>query len=316
MHKTIKFLAPVVMAVALAGCSSLPFGSKKSSTTVSGASATEITTEKQPVAAPVQTTPQEPVAEQKSQDATPVQSMDSRLALSLGGEWTIFQVGSTTIDRDEDMPYIIFEPSTGRFYANNGCNTINGSYSVNGDFVEFANVLSTMRLCPDVDFEQDINAVIAERTPVEVKITEGGQESFLDLITPDGRNAMRLRRGNMQFLNGQWDVESIAGLDKLETPANIFFDLGELRLHGNTGCNIVNGDIYLDHRLPNAVDFSNMGTTRMACPFDRQQTAMLAALQEAASAISDGNERVMLLNSDGKVLMTLVRASSVGEEHE
>lgn len=316
MHKTIKFLTPIVLAAALAGCSSLPFGSKKSATTVSGASATEITSESKPTVATVEPTHQEPASEQENQSAAPAQTMGSSLALSLGGEWTIFQVGPVTIDRDEDMPYIIFEPSTGRFYANNGCNTINGAYSVNGDFVEFSNVLSTMRLCPDVEFEQDINAVITEGIPVEIKITEGAQESYLDLITPDGHNAMRLRRGNMQFLNGQWDVESITGLDKLEVPANIFFDLGELRLHGNTGCNIVNGSIYLDHRLPNAVDFSNMGTTRMACPFDRQQTAMLVALQEASAAISDGNERVIFLNPDGKVLMTLVKASSAGEEQD
>lgn len=237
------------------------------------------------------------------------------LARNLGGEWTIVQVGATAIDRDEDMPYIIFEPSSASFYANNGCNTLNGAYSVDTkDMITFHNILSTLRLCPNVTFDNEINAVITENVPVQLRMNEVGAESFVEFVSASGKLVMRLRRGNLQFINGNWDVQSITGLDKLEVPADIFFDLGELRLHGNTGCNIVNGDIYLDHRRSNAIDFSNMITTRMACPYDKQQTAMLVALEETASAISDGADKVMLLSSDGKVLMILKRAPVEGND--
>ncbi len=242
-------------------------------------------------------------------------TMDSPLARNLGGEWTIVKVGETNIDRDDDRPYIIFEPTTGCIYAYNGCNTLNGFYSVaEGDMVSFSNLLSTLRMCPDSTLDSQINGVIQEGTPIKAFLKEVGTETFVEFLSNTGESLMRLRRGNLRYLNGQWDVESIAAMPKLETPANIFFDIAELKLHGNTGCNIVNGEIYMDHRRPNAIDFSKMITTRIACPFEAQQTAMLVALEETVSAISDGTERVLLLNADGKTVMTLRKASQVYED--
>ncbi len=57
-----------------------------------------------------------------------------------------------------------------------------------------------------------------------------------------------------------------------------------------------------------------MMTTRMACPYETQQTAMLVALEECASAINDGVDKVILLNSEGKILMTLKKADHVYED--
>ena len=132
------------------------------------------------------------------------------LARSLQGEWQIIQVGSVTIDRDEDMPYIVFEPSKASFYANNGCNTLNGAYSVDAsDRITFHNVLSTMRLCADVDFDNQINVIIGDNVTTQLRLTEVGQETFVDFVTSSGKTLMRLRRGNLEFLNGNWDVVSI-----------------------------------------------------------------------------------------------------------
>lgn len=310
MKKSTTLIMLVALAAAASSCSVLNPSAKKSSATVaSGAEATQIENQQD------YTTilPEMPDTTKQSLPATEASkaTMNSGLARALGGEWTIMQVGATTIDRDEDMPYIIFQPSTAQFFANNGCNTLNGSYSVDAsDNVTFHNVLSTLRMCPDVEFENQINAIITENVPVKIRISEVGKESFAEFVNGQGKALMRMRRGNLEFLNGQWSVESVAGLKKLETPADLFFDLGELKLHGDTGCNIVNGDIYLDHRMSNAVDFSNMITTRMGCPepIAKQQTAVLVALEETATAISDGSDKVMLLSSDGRILMTLVRA--------
>lgn len=322
-NDTLVIMSAAALTAFATGCSVV----KQQANRISGSSATEITTPAQAVPSQKVAEP-EPIVPETVEDTTTndtteiscsdealaaLQTMNTELARSLGGEWTIFQVGTTTIDRDEDMPYIIFEPSTGRFYANNGCNTLNGFYSVADDKLQFANVMSTLRLCPDVPYESAINQAISELNPVGFTISEGGSESFLDVLGNDGKSIMRMRRGNLQFLNGYWEVKSITGLHKLEAPANVFFDLSELRLNGDTGCNIVNGNIYLDHRRPNAVDFSNMMTTRMACPFDKQQTAMLVALEQTASALSDGKDKVMLLDDAGKVLMTLVKAEAPAE---
>lgn len=232
----------------------------------------------------------------------------SALAANLAGEWSIIRAGDIVIDRDEDMPYITFEPDEGRFYASNGCNTINGSYKVNSkDDIEFFGVLSTMRYCGDVPYELAINSVIADNHPSRLTVTTVSAETFIDFTDASGKSVMRIRRGDQAFLNGNWKVVSINGLDKLEVPADVFFDLGELTLHGNTGCNYFNGKIYLDHRRSNAVDFSNMGTTRMACPYTAQETAMLVALEQSATAVRRGDDLVVLLDSEGRELMTLSR---------
>ncbi len=244
-----------------------------------------------------------------------IQLISPALAKAINGEWQITMVGKNPIDRDEDMPYIVFDTEQASFYANNGCNTLNGAFTLTPDSVlTFHNVLSTMRLCQDAAFEHEINVIIADGHPSPIRLSNVGSESYLDFVTGSGKLLMRLRRGNLDFLNGNWDVESIAGLDHLDVPANVFFDLGELKLHGNTGCNYVNGTIYLDHRRSNAVDFSNMITTRMACPYNDQQTAMLVALEQTETALSDGAGKVMFLDENGRNLMTLRRAENQNPE--
>ena len=309
--------AVAAMAILGAGCSIIQPNKSKYPKTMSGATATKV---EKPAALPQKVQPADstvaatrPVVPQPAPAAA--STMHSSLARNLGGQWSIIMVGGTTIDRDEDMPYITFEPTTASFYANNGCNTLNGGYSVNTkDEITFYNVLSTLRYCADVQYDNMINTIVADNVSAKIRLSEVGQESFVDFLGEGGKTIMRLRRGNLEFLNGQWIIESIAGLPKMEVPADVFFDLAELKLHGNTGCNFVNGDIYLDHRRSNAVDFSNMGTTRMACPYTSQETAMLVALEQTATAISDGNDKVMLLDADGKELMTLKRGEVQREE--
>ena len=127
---------------------------------------------------------------------------------------------------------------------------------------------------------------------------------------------MRLRRGDLSFLNGNWAVEAINGLDQLEVEATLFIDIDQHRIHGNTGCNYFNGDIYLDHRIGNAVDFSNLGITRMACPHAAQESAMLVALEQAYTAMPQGHDRVVILDDQGIAQLTLSRLPLDGLDTE
>lgn len=323
------YIATTSLAVILSGCSTVSniFSKKEKATTVTGADAREVAAnnnDKMGKESSQKRTdvPPQIVGPQIQPVVTPMPSVEDTVATVepkvteltgtarvVGGSWTIVQVGSHTIDRDEDMPYIVFVPGDGSFYANNGCNTLNGSYTMSGDKIAFHNVLSTMRLCPDVNFDHEINTVIADETLTDLKVTESGSETILDFVTPGGKILLRLRRANLEFLNGQWEIISVAGLQSLKEPATVFFDLTDLKFHGNTGCNFINGEIYLDHRTPNAVDLSQIITTLRACPYPAQQTAILVALEQTTSAISDGADKVELLDHDGKILLELKRAS-------
>lgn len=209
---------------------------------------------------------------------------------------------------DEDVPYVNFDKE-GRFYASDGCNILNGSYALKSDGkLTFANVLSTMKYCPEVDYSSGVGAMLADGSEYMADCKRIGQDTYLYLKNAAGKTVATLRRHNMEFLNGAWLIKKAEGKDINDEEANVFIDIAELKVHGNTGCNYFNGDIYIDPTRSNAIDFSNMGVTRMACPKSEQEHRILVALESAASAIAGKNsDTVLLLDGAGKEVMTLKR---------
>lgn len=229
------------------------------------------------------------------------------LSKAIGGEWAVTAAGSTTIQRDEDMPYLCFVPEEHRFYGSNGCNVLNGDYSLNGGKVTFNNVLATMKYCPGLDFEQKINEVVRDGNTVTASVKKLAGETILSFSDSQGRSVLTLTRHNMGFLNGYWLVTSIYGKSVSDEEANIFFDINERKVHGNTGCNYFNGTIYIDPSIPNHISFSGMGVTRMACPKADQERNMLVALEETSVAISGNDGNAILMDANGKQVLTLKR---------
>ncbi|MBO4942902.1 MAG: META domain-containing protein [Muribaculaceae bacterium] len=231
-----------------------------------------------------------------------------------GGRWTIVSIGDTEINAEDEQPYIHFDKQ-GRFYASDGCNVVNGDYTIrsNGDMA-FGNVLSTMKYCPDVPYAPAIGALLADGNHPAIDCRTIGQDTYLYFNDESGKNIATYRRHNMEFLNGNWAIISAEGKKINDEEANIFIDVAELKVHGNTGCNYFNGELYIDPSRSNAVDFSNMGLTRMACPKADQERRIMVALEEAVSAIAGKKEgTVLLLNGQGKEVMIL-KQKPVGSE--
>lgn len=226
-----------------------------------------------------------------------------------GGRWIIAGVGASAIVAEEEAPYIDFEDGSGRFYGSDGCNIINGDYLLRTDgAMVFSNVISTRRYCPDDEYSALISRYLTDGTPLYVDTRRIGQDIYLYLRTTEDRVVMTLRRSNMEFLNGNWQVAKIDGREINDEECNIFFDIRELKVHGNTGCNYFNGTIYIDPNRSNALDLSNMQTTRMGCPKGDQELRMMVALESTATAIaSDRDDTVILLDAAGREMITLRR---------
>lgn len=226
----------------------------------------------------------------------------------VGGQWNIIGMGDVKINDDEDTPYVNFDRD-GRFYASDGCNIINGTYALRSDgTITFGNVLSTMKYCPEVEYSAPVSAIFNSTTPLSTDCRRIGQDTYLYLKGAKGNTLATLCRHNMEFLNGNWQVTAIDGKKINDEEANIFIDIAELKIHGNTGCNFFNGNLYIDPARSNAIDFNNIGLTRMACPKMEQEQAMVLALEQTASAISGRNSQtVLLLDSKGKEVLTLKR---------
>ena len=221
----------------------------------------------------------------------------------LNGEWTIRQVGTTQINAEENAPYVYFELSQDAFYANNGCNVLNGIFTIeDGCRITFHNVLSTMRYCSDTPYDTEINSVLADEKTVVAKYRLIAGEGYLDLCDNSGRTLMILRRHALDFLNGKWRVTEINGETFDNDEMNIFFDINERKIHGNTGCNFFNGDIFIDPNRANTISLSDMGVTQRACPDGDTERKMLVALEQATTVLNTGNDTVMLSDGSGSVI--------------
>lgn len=227
----------------------------------------------------------------------------------LKGDWAIEQVyGRDAVG--ETAPFIKFSDTEGRIYGNNGCNTLNGEYKYNpaDSTLTFSNIAVTMMLChkegiTDYVINQALDAV---RTYELTDVTDG---YVLDLFDAKGEKVMVLTHQNLDFLNGTWKVVQIDGEDINVEKMKLVFDVDEHKVHGNTGCNVLNGRLETDLDAPNTFSFESMAVTMMMCPEMEYQTAMLVALEDACRAKPIDKNRVQLLNSSGDVVMTLQRTS-------
>jgi heat shock protein HslJ len=308
MTSNLKYSALVVaFAIVTSSCNLFK------SSSVSGSEATE-TADASTGATTVNTAKTTETKKVEAKTSTQHKVVSAKVANDIEGEWYIQSVGKNKIEQDEDMPYIVFETETGRFYANNGCKTLNGSFSVSADNeITFSNVLSTMQLCPDVKYDSDINAVLADGVTVSASLVQMGGDSYIHFTGSKSQNLMKLRRHSLGFLNGNWQVISINGSKLSDDDATIFFDIAELKIHGNTGCNYFNGEIYIYPNKANAIDFSKMGVTRMACPKTAQETAMLVALEQTQTVVKSDKGHAILLDSTGKEVMKLKKLAVSAE---
>ena len=225
------------------------------------------------------------------------------------GDWAIEMVGNREA-KGEEAPFLKFVPSEKRVYGNNGCNVINGNYSYNpsDSTLSFSGVITTMRACAltgitDIEINQALDATRYYSWELR------DSQYYLYFYDANRVKVMTLMHQNFSFLNGTWGVKAIN-----ETPVNdpemkIVIDVDEGKLHGNTGCNLLNGEFTTDRETANSISFQRIATTRMACPDMSHETEFVVALEEAAYARPISPTKVLLLDNSGKVVLELVRTT-------
>lgn len=242
------------------------------------------------------------------------QISDEQAAGSLTGDWAVEMVlGKKAVG--ETAPFIKFVPGENRIYGNNGCNIINGGYTVNpkDKSVTFSRLATTMMLCAQNNIT---DAEIGEALGLTVRYSlEKGndEESMLRFFDAGGREVMQLMHRDFHFLDGTWSVTAIDGEKVNVEGMKIALDVDEKRLHGNTGCNIINGEFETDMDAANSISFSKIGMTRMACPDSGWETRMMVALEEAVTAKKVSADEVEFIGSNGKQVMLLKKSSPLGD---
>lgn len=113
------------------------------------------------------------------------------------------------------------------------------------------------------------------------------------------------------YIAGDWNIVTINGTDfdasKTETLPYIHFTGSKGKIYGNTGCNNLMGQCSFDNKN-GAVSFSNLGSTRMACPDMTTEQAILEALRKVISYSRTKDGGIEFHDSDGNIVLTLVPA--------
>lgn len=223
---------------------------------------------------------------------------------SINGEWTIYSVRENLV-KGEERPYVTFDLSQKRFYGNNGCNYINGNLVLEPEGkIRMTDVISTLKMCQDDQFQYLINLALNDVRSFSVR--QQGPLTFLDMKDNSGRIILVLRRHNMDFLNGAWKVTALNGTPlQEEEDATMTFDTTDLKIHGTTGCNIFNGEMFIDPDKVNSLQILKLATTRMACAPDSRETEFLLALEGVETARRSEGNSIVLCDADGKVLFNL-----------
>lgn len=224
------------------------------------------------------------------------------------GDWAI----ETINGRDavgEKAPFLKFVPSEGRVYGNNGCNSLNGSYTYNpqDSTMSFGTLASTMMLCHKEGLtDYEINAALGATR--RYTCTEKDSDYYLHLFDESGREIMTLMHQNFDFLNGSWRVSMIGDTQVTNPDVKLVIDVAEGKIHGNTGCNTLNGALEIDMNAANSISFSSIITTMRACiTTPNYQTEFLVALEETSKAKPINPKEVLLFDSQDNQVLKLVR---------
>ncbi|MDE6552656.1 MAG: META domain-containing protein [Muribaculaceae bacterium] len=230
----------------------------------------------------------------------------------LTGDWAIETVlGKKAVG--ETAPFIKFVPEENRIYGNNGCNIINGQYTSDSKekSLTFGNLATTMMMCGQNNIT---DAEIGEALGLTVRYSmENGSEdeTLLRFYDAGGKIVMELMHRDFHFLDGTWAVKSIDGEAVNVEGMKIALDVDEKKMHGNTGCNIINGELETDMDAANSISFSKIGMTRMACPDSGWETRMMVALEEAVTAKKVSADEIEFIGSSGQQVMLLKKSSPI-----
>lgn len=237
----------------------------------------------------------------------------------LHGMWNVQSVNGEAV-KGEDRPYVVFDAVAtnafmSKFYAYNGCNVINGQVSLTpaGKMMKSSEYLNTLKYCPDAQYEIGVTMVL--ENIASYRIEKIGEEYLLYLTATNPQQNMVLRRSDLGFLNGAWRVARIydKAIDE-DAGIQMVIDIPEGKVHGNAGCNVMNGEIMTDPSVQHSFRFSNLITTRMTCPSIDLEQQLLQALNQVTSAYRDGGDNAAILrDSAGKNIVELRRITLTHE---
>ncbi len=228
-------------------------------------------------------------------------------AKQLYGEWDIVSMRKKKVYSLE-RAYLYLDFAGGnKVYGNNGCNTINGSFQLSGNNLKFNEFISTGESCRNVTNEKTIMHTLADVRRYTLESQYNAQ--YMNLMNSKGTVVMVLKRHNLDILNGAWLIKEINSENVAQQNMRVVIDAVMQTIHGDTGCNIINGIITLDHTKDMAIQFEDLHSSEHRCEQIDNETALLLALECTESCKRINQQEMALLDNKGNIVIVLQRIS-------
>lgn len=221
----------------------------------------------------------------------------------LSGEWTIKTMRNKSV-RTDTRAYLNFDIKNSKLYGSNGCNTINADldFSPTEGKLSILSMIASNNSC-SAGGHRNVMKALTEVAALQLK-TEKGIE-YLYLQNVRGHELIKLKRQNFDFINGVWTVTSIDDKPMAANHIRLVIDTDQMTLHGNTSCNIINGQITIDSDKDHAIQFDDINSSNHKCADIDTETALLVALEEVVSARQVSQSDISLVDNKNKVIVTL-----------
>ena len=226
-------------------------------------------------------------------------------ARQLYGEWDIVIMRKKKVYTLERAYLYLDFVGGDKVYGNNGCNTINGKFTLGGNDISFSDFVSTSESCRNVTSEKTIMHTLAEVRHFTLETQYNAQ--YLNLMNAKGNVLMVLKRHNLDAMNGAWLVKEIDGENVSQHNMRIVVDAVMQTIHGDTGCNIINGIITLDPTKDMAIQFEDLQSGEHDCEAIQHETALLLALERTESCKRINQHQMALLDNKGNIVIVLQR---------
>lgn len=232
---------------------------------------------------------------------------------SISGEWNIIEVNGATVvpAPGQEFPFIGFDTKAGKVYGSSGCNRMMGSFDVHAKpgTIDLGAMASTRRMCPDMTVEQNVLSALSQ-----VKKYKSLGKGNMALCGSSNRPVVVLQKKEpsvkLSDLNGKWMISEAGGQalpEGMENQPFIEFNAAKKSLHGNAGCNLINGGIVTDGKNPASISFPQLISTMMACPDMEVESRVLKALNAVTSFGKLANGGIGLYDEANNLVLVLMK---------
>lgn len=217
----------------------------------------------------------------------------------INGEWNVIEINDTEVSRVAgSRVYLNFDVPGHMLYGNTGTNAINATYSLKKDNkISFDNMLVTRKSGGYFQYiERDLLKALGD--VVSVALTKVGDTEFMEMKDRHRNVIIKLRRQNLDFMNGPWLVKIINGEDVIDRDIKLVNDIDMLTVNITSGCNIINGVITIDPFKEYAIEYEDLKSSHHQCPNIDTETRLLIALEEAQFCHKRNDREVELLTTE------------------